>query len=242
MLGRHEGAGSVELLRYWRGRSGELFCVRDPDGRLRGFAFELRLDRDEWGGDGAAPTSVRASRHTVRLHTIHPFDAVDVAVRPRNGPRARAPRANLRGRRRGASDHRAGRGDRPAPARRGGAHPRGQHRQDPSREPQRSHIESANRRALELTTLGQNFVTNAFLGEERARQAMGHLISVVQAHDAADDDALPVLLSRVRIESPSFGRSRRGARRRAAPGAPPRGSQARLRIVQRFEQRPGFAT
>ena len=51
-----------------------------------------------------------------------------------------------------------------------------------------------------------SFVKNAYLGSERARQALGHLLHVVREHDAGPNDALEVLMSRVRIESPSFGR------------------------------------
>ena len=52
----------------------------------------------------------------------------------------------------------------------------------------------------------EGFVKNAYLGSERARQALGHLLHVVRDHDQGPDDALEVLMSRVRIESPSFGR------------------------------------
>lgn len=64
------------------------------------------------------------------------------------------------------------------------------------------------------------FVENAFLGGERARQAMGHLLYIV---DEKDDDStvrnedLDVLISRLRMESASFGRYQVGPRTWRAP-------------------------
>lgn len=54
------------------------------------------------------------------------------------------------------------------------------------------------------------FVGNAYLGAERARQALGHLLAQVEASDVQDDDLLNLLFGRVRIESPSFGRYQAG--------------------------------
>lgn len=56
------------------------------------------------------------------------------------------------------------------------------------------------------------FVENAYLGGERARQAMGHLLHIVDASesgdavDAMDQRDIGVLMSRLRLESASFGR------------------------------------
>jgi len=61
-------------------------------------------------------------------------------------------------------------------------------------------------RNLELTQPPTDFVENALLGAERARQALGHLLDLVQACDHGERDALEVLMSRVRVESPAFGR------------------------------------
>jgi hypothetical protein len=54
------------------------------------------------------------------------------------------------------------------------------------------------------------FASNAFLGAERARQALGYLLRLVQARDADSHDAFQVMLSRVVVESSSFGRYQAG--------------------------------
>ena len=51
----------------------------------------------------------------------------------------------------------------------------------------------------------KNFVRNAFLGSERARQSMAHLLHLVSNAGEERRDPLEILMSRVRIESPSFG-------------------------------------
>lgn len=63
---------------------------------------------------------------------------------------------------------------------------------------------------LKLNPLTESFVQNAHLGAERARQALGHLLYGLQAHDADAHDALQVMMARVRVESPSFGRYQAG--------------------------------
>lgn len=65
---------------------------------------------------------------------------------------------------------------------------------------------------VQLSSATEAFVGNAHLGAERARQALGHLLGLVQAHDEDERDALQVLMSRVRVESPSFGRYQAGPR------------------------------
>jgi hypothetical protein len=50
-----------------------------------------------------------------------------------------------------------------------------------------------------------SFFSNAYLGAERARQALGTLLLQVQDMGSGDDDVLPVLMSRVRVETSSFG-------------------------------------
>jgi hypothetical protein len=52
----------------------------------------------------------------------------------------------------------------------------------------------------------RNYAENARLGAERARQAMIYLLGLVRDHNADDYDALPVLMSRLRVETSSFGR------------------------------------
>jgi hypothetical protein len=69
---------------------------------------------------------------------------------------------------------------------------------------------------LDITS--HSFVSNAYLGAERARQALGHLLGLVQAQAADDYDALPVLMSRVRLESSSFGRFQVGPPEWRDPG------------------------
>jgi hypothetical protein len=59
---------------------------------------------------------------------------------------------------------------------------------------------------LRLGAGSVNFAENAMLGSERARQALGHLLNLVQDCNAGPNDALEVLMARVRVESPSFGR------------------------------------
>jgi hypothetical protein len=63
---------------------------------------------------------------------------------------------------------------------------------------------------VSLTPLPDAFVGNAALGAERARQALGHLLALVQGHDSEPSDALQVLMARVRVESASFGRYQAG--------------------------------
>ncbi len=52
----------------------------------------------------------------------------------------------------------------------------------------------------------RNYAENARLGAERARQAMVYLLGLVRDRNADDYDALPVLMSRLRVETSSFGR------------------------------------
>jgi hypothetical protein len=64
---------------------------------------------------------------------------------------------------------------------------------------------------LQLSRVTKTFVGNAYLGSERARQALGHLLHRVRSKSKGDADRhdpeapLEVLISRLRIESPSFG-------------------------------------
>lgn len=65
----------------------------------------------------------------------------------------------------------------------------------------------------ELTEpLTSSFVSNAFLGAERARQALAHLLDLLEDHGTEPEDPAQVLMSRLRIESPSFGRYQAGPR------------------------------
>ncbi len=57
-----------------------------------------------------------------------------------------------------------------------------------------------------------SFFSNAYLGAERARQAMGTLLLQIQDMAADDYDVLPVLMSRLRVETSSFGRFQVGPR------------------------------
>lgn len=64
---------------------------------------------------------------------------------------------------------------------------------------------------------GEVFSDNAYLGSERARQALGHLMRSIQTHEKRHegiwasaatgslDTPLEIMMSRIRIESPSFG-------------------------------------
>jgi hypothetical protein len=76
---------------------------------------------------------------------------------------------------------------------------------------------------MKLNPLTESFVQNAHLGTERARQALGHLLRGLQDHDADANDALQVMMARVRVESPSFGRYQAGPQAwrmgQCAPGA-----------------------
>ncbi|MEE9382287.1 MAG: hypothetical protein V3V08_02600 [Nannocystaceae bacterium] len=67
-----------------------------------------------------------------------------------------------------------------------------------------------------LSSLSASFVGNAYLGGERARQALGHLLEMVEAGQLDTGDPttgqLEVLMSRIRLESPSFGRYQVGPR------------------------------
>lgn len=74
------------------------------------------------------------------------------------------------------------------------------------------------RGSVPLDERSHSFVSNAYLGAERARQALGHLLGLVQAQGVDDYDALPVLMSRVRVESSSFGRFQVGPREWREPG------------------------
>lgn len=56
----------------------------------------------------------------------------------------------------------------------------------------------------------RSFVDNAYLGAERARQALAHLLALVENRGTGEASPLEVLMSRVRIESPSFGRYQAG--------------------------------
>jgi hypothetical protein len=51
-----------------------------------------------------------------------------------------------------------------------------------------------------------NFFKNAHLGSERARQALGHFLLQLQDYDGGTSDPLDIIMSRLTIESPSFGR------------------------------------
>jgi hypothetical protein len=79
------------------------------------------------------------------------------------------------------------------------------------------------------TPVALSFVENAYLGAERARQALGNLIALVA--DANEDqwDALEVMMSRVRIESPSFGRFQAGPQEWREAGCEGPGSCAAAR-------------
>lgn len=59
---------------------------------------------------------------------------------------------------------------------------------------------------VRLTPTGESFASNAYLGAERARQAMGYLVGLVQEFDRDPYDAHEVLLARLSVESTSFGR------------------------------------
>lgn len=77
--------------------------------------------------------------------------------------------------------------------------------------------------AVLLRRDAESFASNAYLGAERARQALGHLLGLLEANDADEHDALHLLMRRVRIESPSFGQYQAGplaSRARAADGSP----------------------
>lgn len=94
--------------------------------------------------------------------------------------------------------------------------------------------------------VGASFVENAYLGAERARQALGNLVSLVETANADEWDALEVLLSRVRVESPSFGRYQAGPMMWREPGCDParpgcdaaRSLSLRVRWQKRALRRP----
>lgn len=96
------------------------------------------------------------------------------------------------------------------------------------------------------STAGSSFVENAYLGAERARQALGNLVALVEKANADEWDALEVLLSRVRIESPSFGRYQAGPLNWREPGCEPdragcaaaRNLSLRVRWQKRALRRP----
>lgn len=65
--------------------------------------------------------------------------------------------------------------------------------------------------SAESIELHEKYVTNAHLGSERARQALGHLVQVIASTAASETmisegDALDALLHLLSIESPSFGK------------------------------------
>lgn len=65
------------------------------------------------------------------------------------------------------------------------------------------------------TEFSQDFVGNAQLGAERARQALGHLMVLIEAgSETSDDRGAPIqaFASKARIESPSFGLYQAGPR------------------------------
>lgn len=102
------------------------------------------------------------------------------------------------------------------------------------------------------TTIGDNaaflapsFVQNAQLGAERARQALAALIGMVAASNADEWDALQIIMSRVRIESPSYGRYQAGPHEWREPGcdkpgdcAAARNLSLRIRWQKRALRRP----
>lgn len=59
-------------------------------------------------------------------------------------------------------------------------------------------------------SLTENFTENAYLGAERARQALAHLLRLVEGEGTDTTEPAQILMSRVRIESPSFGRYQAG--------------------------------
>lgn len=71
-----------------------------------------------------------------------------------------------------------------------------------------------------LRPLAKSFVSNAELGAERARQALGHLMLLVEGEDDGEDtdtsSPLQVLMGRARVESPAFGRYQVGPLERRA--------------------------
>lgn len=60
----------------------------------------------------------------------------------------------------------------------------------------------------------RSFVTNAYLGAERARQALGHLVAILHEQEEvpAGVDLVDILKSRVSIESPAYGKYQAGDR------------------------------
>lgn len=67
--------------------------------------------------------------------------------------------------------------------------------------------------SVDKTPWVPSFVENAHVGAERARQATGHLLHLVASEEDATGCSPPELLaSRVRVESPSFGRTLVGPR------------------------------
>ncbi len=72
-----------------------------------------------------------------------------------------------------------------------------------------------------LGQTGYGFASNAYLGAERARQALAYLLQLVQRNDTDPYDAFQVLLSRVVIESSSFGRYQAGPQEWRTPGCGP---------------------
>jgi len=71
-----------------------------------------------------------------------------------------------------------------------------------------------------------SFVENAELGAERARQALGYLVALIeQAKPDFESKTAPLqsFLSRARVESPSFGRYQAGPDDRREPKCPDEG-------------------
>ena len=63
---------------------------------------------------------------------------------------------------------------------------------------------------VKLNKVARSFVDNAYLGAERSRQALGHLLNLLDDSSTDEDSALEILMGRVRTESPSFGRYQAG--------------------------------
>ncbi len=56
----------------------------------------------------------------------------------------------------------------------------------------------------------RNYIENARLGAERARQAMAYLLELVRDDFRDDYDALPVFMNKIRVETSSYGRFQAG--------------------------------
>ena len=93
-------------------------------------------------------------------------------------------------------------------------------------------IVSSSSNKLTLDDKAASFVENSTLGAERARQALGHLLSLVQACDEGPQDALELVMSRVRIESAAFGRYQAGRENNGNRGVAMR-TRAKLHAICR---------